>query len=150
MYCLVAGKVIPKPLEGYLDLDFLRPNGSAYRSSILVKLIVTKYPPPPALQHAHLCDWEKKKKKVKVKRSYFTLVTQNSHVTNKPGADGALILPPSHHQCSVLQAFKSYLKQHGKEGSQKKNLRSHQAIELGTSYNEGRAITDCADPFKRN
>ena len=44
MYCLVAGKVIPNPLEGYLDLDFLRPNGSAYRSSILVKLIVTEYP----------------------------------------------------------------------------------------------------------
>ena len=71
-------------------------------------------------------------------------------MTNKPGADGALILPPSHHQCSVLQAFKSYLKQYGKDGSQKKNLRSHQAIELGTSYNEGRAITDCANPFKRN
>ena len=38
--------------------------------------------------------------------SYFTLVTQNSHVTNKPEADSAPILPPSHHQCSVLQAFK--------------------------------------------
>ena len=35
------------------------------------------------------------------------LVTQNNHVTNKPEADGALILPPSHHQYSVLQAFKA-------------------------------------------
>ena len=35
------------------------------------------------------------------------LVTQNSYMTNKPEADGALILPPSHHRHSVLQVFKA-------------------------------------------
>ena len=44
MYCIVPGKVIPKPLEGF-DLDFLRPDGGAYRSNMRVKLIVTEYPP---------------------------------------------------------------------------------------------------------
>ena len=34
-------------------------------------------------------------------------VAQNSHyLTNKPEADGELILPPSLHQCSVLLIFK--------------------------------------------
>ena len=66
-----------------------------------------------------------------------------------PEAKGSLILTPL---CTsaLFYTYFSYLKLHKKERSQKKNLRSHQAIELGTSYNEGRAITDCADPFKRN
>ena len=56
MYCNVAGKVIPKPLEGLED--FLRPSGTAYRSNMGVKLIVTEISQPSALQHAHLCDWD--------------------------------------------------------------------------------------------
>ena len=108
MYCIVAGKVIPKPLEG-LDLDFLRLSGSAYRSNMGVKVMVTEYPPAssPAARTSLWLGEYKKRVKIKVKRSYFTLVTQNSHVTNKPEADSALILPPSHHQCSVLQVFKA-------------------------------------------
>ena len=41
-------------------------------------------------------------------------VAQNSHLTNKPEANGVLILPlppplplPSLHQCSVLRVFKA-------------------------------------------
>ena len=39
-------------------------------------------------------------------------VAQNSHLTNKPEDEGALILPPppprlSFHQCSVLRVFKA-------------------------------------------
>ena len=38
-------------------------------------------------------------------------VAQNSHLTNKPEANGVLILPlpplPSLHQCSVLWVFKA-------------------------------------------
>ena len=38
-------------------------------------------------------------------------LAQNSHLTNKPEDDGALILPPPHPfslpQCSVLQVFKA-------------------------------------------
>ena len=44
---------------------------------------------------------------LKLRSPYFTSVTQHSHVTNKPEADGALILPrPPLHQCSVLRVLK--------------------------------------------
>ena len=40
----------------------------------------------------------------------------------------------------------SYLKLHGKERSQKKDLRSYLGIKLGTSRTEGHALTNCANP----
>ena len=45
----------------------------------------------------------------KVKSSYFMSVAQNSHLTNKPEADGgAHFTPPAPlHQCSVLGVFKA-------------------------------------------
>ena len=49
---------------------------------------------------------QENKGKEKVKSPYFTLVAQNSHLTDKPEADGT----PPHlplHQCSVLQVFKA-------------------------------------------
>ena len=45
----------------------------------------------------------------KVKSPYFMSVAQNSHLTNKPEADGGAHftpLPPLH-QCSVLRVFKA-------------------------------------------
>ena len=91
------------------------------------------------------------KRKVSVKSPYFTSVTGNSHLTNKPEADGALILQPPPFSPSVLRftvsrVLKSYVKQYGKERSRNKDLRSHLGIELGTSRTEGRAIISCADP----
>ena len=48
-----------------------------------------------------------KGKKVKVKQPYFTSITRDSNSTDKLEVDGALILPPSLHQCSVLRVFKA-------------------------------------------
>ena len=45
--------------------------------------------------------------KVKVKQPYLTSITRNSNSTDKPEVDGALILLPSLHQCSVLRVFKA-------------------------------------------
>ena len=48
-----------------------------------------------------------KGKKVKVKQPYFTSITRDSNSTDKLKVDGALILLPSLHQCSVLRVFKA-------------------------------------------
>ena len=45
--------------------------------------------------------------KVKVKQPYLTSITRNSNSTDKPEVDGALILLPPRHQCSVLRVFKA-------------------------------------------
>ena len=47
------------------------------------------------------------KVEVKVKQPYLTLITRNNNSTDKPEVDGALILLPPRHQCSVLRVFKA-------------------------------------------
>ena len=42
-----------------------------------------------------------------IKQPYFTSRTRNSNSTDKLEVDGALILPPSLYQCSVLRVFKA-------------------------------------------
>ena len=38
---------------------------------------------------------------------YLTSITRNSNLTDKPEVDGALILLPPRHQCTVLRVFKA-------------------------------------------
>ena len=45
--------------------------------------------------------------KSKVKQPYLTSITRDSNSTDKPEVDGALILLPPRHQCSVLRVFKA-------------------------------------------
>ena len=77
-------------------------------------------------------------------------VAQNSHLTNKPVSDGTLILPtplppsPLALPHSPFMGILSYVKLHGKEGSQKKDLWSHLGIELGTCHTDSPALTNCA------
>ena len=53
-------------------------------------------------------DWSYRvKSKVKVKQPYLMSITRNSNSTDKPEVDGALILLPSRHPCSVLWVFKA-------------------------------------------
>ena len=76
-----------------------------------------------------------------VKQSYLTSITRNSNSTDKPEVDGALILLPPLHQCSVLRVFKA-TKLYGKERSRNKDARSgNQTQDL---LHQGRALTDCA------
>ena len=80
-------------------------------------------------------------------------VAQNSHLTNKPEADGTLILPTplplSPLPCltpSVLHfmGILNYVKLYGKDRSQKKDLWSHLGIELRTCHTDSRTLTNCA------
>ena len=52
---------------------------------------------------------------------YFTLVAGNHHLTNKPEADGVLILPPSLRQCAILWYLK-LLKATGKGKKSKEGV----------------------------
>ena len=45
--------------------------------------------------------------KKKAKQPYLTSITRNSNSTDKLEVDGALILLPPPHQCSVLRVFKA-------------------------------------------
>ena len=66
-------------------------------------------------------------------------VTRNNNSTDKPKADGALILPSSLDQCCVLPDLKQvYASRKGKN----KDLRSHLEIELETSREESRTLTN--------
>ena len=57
--------------------------------------------------------------KSKVKQPYLTSITRKSNSTDKPEVDGALILLPPRHQCSVLRVFKATLAtQNGKKSKQ--------------------------------
>ena len=67
------------------------------------------------------------------------------YLTNKPEADGELILPPSLHQCSALRAFKDIYQATLKRRSRNKDLRSHQGIDLRISRTDGRALTNRAN-----
>jgi len=88
---------------------------------------------------------------IKVESPYFMSVAQNSHyLTNKPEADGELILPPSLHKCSVLRVFKDIYQATRKRRSRNKDLRSHQGIDLRISRTDGRALTNHANPCPCN
>ena len=68
-------------------------------------------------------------------------ITRDSNSTNKLEVDGALILLPSLHPCSVLRVFKanySYMERKEVET----RMRGHLEIELGISPIEGRAVTN--------
>ena len=80
----------------------------------------------------------------KVKQPHFTSITRDSNSTDKLEVDGALILTPSSHQCSVLRAFKSSPpKLQEGERSWTKDVMSP-GFKLKTSRTEGRALTNCA------
>ena len=42
-----------------------------------------------------------------MKQPYFTSIARDSNSTDKLEVDGALILPPSLHQCFVLRVLKA-------------------------------------------
>ena len=45
---------------------------------------------------------------IKSKGPYLTSVTRNStHYSDKPEADGALVLPPFRYKCSVIRVFEA-------------------------------------------
>ena len=58
---------------------------------------------------------------------YFISIAWNSHLTNKPDADGAFNLPPP---------FSFNVTQQGKERSPNKDLKLHQGMKLETSGTE--------------
>ena len=80
--------------------------------------------------------------KKKFKSLYFKSVARNCHVSNKPKDDSAVILPPS--SLSMLRLTGT---RKGKKSKEIIQLSSHLRIELWTSRTEGRALTNCANPW---
>ena len=70
----------------------------------------------------------------------FSSVARNSHLTNRPEADDTLTSPLSVHQC--------FLKLHGKETIEWKDLRLNLGIKFGTSRPEGSALTFANPSFE--
>ena len=85
--------------------------------------------------------WKKYLSKVS-KQPYLTSITRNSNPTDKPEVDGALILLPPRHQCSVFYGYLKLLKLHRTERSRNKDVRSGNRTQ--DLLHEGRALTDCA------
>ena len=79
----------------------------------------------------------------------MTSAPRNSHdhLRTKPEShlhpSKTFINVPFHGYLQLLKAM------HGKESSRKRDWMSHLGIELDTSSIEGRAVTDCTNPFSQ-
>ena len=87
--------------------------------------------------------------RAKVKSPYFTSVARNGHLTNKPEAESALILPPPPRfiLSNSAATFNGYLKLLKATRKGKKSKGGFEVtIEPGISRRKGCALTNCAKP----